>query len=137
MLSLLKYLFNYDIPNTKTYVLPSLNYDILRLISIYCEPGDLAINHELSTIYNDTWYQDKLELLESKMMRKELTKFFQFQGYKNVYKRYLSIQDNKKSIDIILHIGKYFIKYLLKFNGDLYREKRLKGEKHYQTELID
>src|SRR5690606_12903477 len=63
-----------------------LRIDILRLISLKLDPHKLSICKELHNLYNDSWYQDKLLLLEpnrilDKPMSKDLYKEYMKEGF--------------------------------------------------------
>lgn len=60
-----------------------LPFDVLRLISLKLNPHTLSINKELHNMYDDTWYQDKITLLEPNM------NLFST-NYKDLYKKYIN-----------------------------------------------
>ena len=63
-----------------------LPYDVIHIISLYCEPYELAINKNLYNLYNDLWFQNKLEMLYSDLALYTST------NYIDLYKKYSNLK---------------------------------------------
>lgn len=93
-------------------------YDILRLISLYLKPYHLTINKELFSIYNNTWYFDKLRLFNL------IDNSYMLTNYRDMYYKYL----NTGTIKNIFHPGnlmvqkgfKVSLNHILTYEGNLY-----------------
>lgn len=104
-----------------------LPYDIIRHISLYLKPRELSINKELSVMYNDIWYQNKLQFNNPSL------KLYTSTSYHDLYYKYL--KQGMIIADITYYYTELSIKgikavldtncqgnYILTFNGDLYYE---------------
>ena len=61
--------------------------ELFNLISLHCKPCFFSLNKELHLLYNDEWFQNKLQMLFPGR------KLFTITNYKNLYQRYLSETD--------------------------------------------
>ena len=61
--------------------------ELFNLISLHCKPYLFSVNKELHLLYNDEWFQNKLQTLFPGR------KLFTISNYKNLYRRYLSETD--------------------------------------------
>lgn len=109
-----------------TIILP---YDIIRQISLYCKPKTITINRELSKMYNDIWFYDKLSLDNPGI------KLYTSTNYEDLYKKYVkqgiityyycqykdSHRLHTKGFKIIYHYEDNSY-YILTFNCNLYKE---------------
>lgn len=121
----------------------SLPNDIIRLISLLVRPHLFSINKDLITLYDDIWYQDKLQLLYP-------NKLYTATNYQDLYKKYLKMGDiytiygNEPPVKLstkgIKAVGWHFpsgnFHHILDFNGNLYLEDN-NNIKIIDTEVID
>jgi hypothetical protein len=113
-----------------------LDDDVLRLISLELSPHKLSVCKRLHCMYNDSWYEDKLKILNP-----DKTLFIQT-NFKDLYTKYskqgtifyieegsttaLCTKGTKASI--------LDVPYVLNFNGELYCDDSLEL---VDTEVID
>jgi hypothetical protein len=119
-----------------------LHFDVLRLISLNLEPEKLiGVNKELSLLYDDIWYHDKLKILTEKTL-------YTTTNYKDLYDKFM-LQGEILVYDSFLDFVKYnFCKLpiegikvctfndnstmVLTFNGELFIDNFL-----IDTKVID
>lgn len=128
--------------------------ELFNLISLHCKPCFFSLNKELHLLYNDEWFQNKLQMLFPGR------KLFTITNYKDLYKKYLSetniyynyyrsekdpsLSDLRsfetKGIKVQYRgaIGYDYFKYdqILTFNGELYIEAD-NGTYLIDTKVID
>lgn len=99
-----------------------LPFDILRLISLQLEPYKLSICKDLHNLYNDNWYEDKLNMFYPSLKS---------DNYKDLYKKYLKQGDiyvddgssSKKLLSQGIKVSSCDVgELILTFDGNLFNE---------------
>lgn len=123
LMGTIKLIYKYFIYKYFIWTCQMFPCEIFRLTSLYLPPLALAINHQLHSLYDDTWYGDYLQLNNPD------TKLWKQTTYQHLYNKFCrSGRISKYRINFITHLSRQGVAaadvdgqdMILTFNGELY-----------------